>query len=95
MNGYIYLGNNDFGFAEYSTFTRGLQDADTFVRGGLAKILEHTSEEVAKSLRGIFDEKNYPHGVDVLNFDPVKYPILNVAGLGSSIRGGGLDVDRY
>ncbi|MDO8563694.1 MAG: hypothetical protein Q7R87_01660 [Nanoarchaeota archaeon] len=51
--GHIYLGENDFGFAEHESFDRGTQNIDTFVRGGLARILEHTSGDVAENFRKI------------------------------------------
>ncbi|MEK6811113.1 MAG: hypothetical protein AABX96_01240, partial [Nanoarchaeota archaeon] len=35
--GHIYLGQNDFGFAEYETFQTGVQDCDIFAEGGLAR----------------------------------------------------------
>ncbi|MBI2107134.1 hypothetical protein HYT57_04055 [Candidatus Woesearchaeota archaeon] len=52
VNG-IYLGENDFGFAPYETFEYGEQDCDTFVKGGLARVLEHTEKKVAEKLREI------------------------------------------
>lgn len=91
-NGHIYLGNNDFGFAEYETFERGVQDGDTFAQGGLARILEHTPQ-VAANLKAIASPKNYKHGVDVWAFDPVDNPLLKVVGLGSSRNFGGSRCD--
>ena len=70
----------DFGFAEYDTFQRDVQDANTFVNGGLARLLEHT-QEPAKVLAGISDKKNYPKGVNVWEFGPVESPVLRVAEL--------------
>ncbi len=79
--GHIYLGDNDFGFAENETFARGVQDCDTFVKGGLARVLEHTSEQVAKNFETIADRKNYIEGVNVLAFNPVKESFLRVVSL--------------
>ncbi len=86
VNG-IYLGANDFGFASYETFERGVQDSGKFAEGGLARILEHTMRKVAKNLKMISSSKNYPNGVNVGGFDEVKEPVLRVAGLYS---GGGV-----
>src|SRR3989344_7835919 len=36
--GNIYLGDNDFGYAEYETFKRGIQSICEFTTGGLAII---------------------------------------------------------
>ncbi len=80
--GYIYLGDNDFGFADYQSFEQGVQDCDTFAQGGLARILECTERE-AESLRRIASPKNYSRGVNVWRFDAVNKPIVRVAGLGS------------
>ncbi len=77
VNG-IYLGENDFGFAPYGSFTRGIQDCDTFAKGGLARLLEHTEEEVAENLRKIASKKFYKRGVNVLGFDSVEKPLLRV-----------------
>lgn len=67
ING-IYLGENDFGFVPYKTFTKGEQDSDTFCEGGLARVLEHTQERLAKNLKIISSPINYPNGVDVFDF---------------------------
>lgn len=80
VNG-IYLGENDFGVAPYETFKRGVQDGGKFAEGGLARILEHTKEKVAKNLKMISSSKNYPNGVHVWDFDDVKEPVLRVANL--------------
>ncbi len=74
----------DFGFAPYETFEMGVQDGGKFVEGGLARILEHTIEKTAKNLKAISSFKNYPNGVNVWGFNPVKEPVLRVADLGSS-----------
>lgn len=55
----------DFGYAPYKSFTRGIQGCDAFTRGGLARLLEHTKEEVAKNLREIVSPKLSDPGVDV------------------------------
>ena len=90
VNG-IYLLDNDFGFASYKTFNRGTQDCDTFARGGLARILEHTREKEAKQLKAIASPKLYKIGVNVLGFDDVKDSTLRVVSLDSGM---GLDDGR-
>ena len=80
VNG-IYLFDNGFAYAPYETFEQGVQDGETFARGGLARALEHTTEQIAKNLQAIASMKNYPHGVDVYGFDAESS--LRVAGLGS------------
>lgn len=80
VNG-IYLGENDFGFAPYETFEKGIQDSGKFAEGGLARILEHTMRKVAKNLKAISSSKNYPNGINVWGFDEVKKPVLRVASL--------------
>ena len=67
-NGHIYLGENDFGFAEYETFQRGVQDCDTFAQGGLARVIEHT-EGPAEKLSAIASSGNYPISVNVGGFE--------------------------
>lgn len=89
-NGHIYLGKNDFGFAEYSTFEQGKQDCDTFAESGLGRVLEHT-EGPAQKLRVIASPKHYKRGVNVVYFEPVKEPVVRVVSLGS---GGGILGDR-
>jgi len=74
----------DFGFAPYETFTREEQDCDTFARGGLARVLEHTSKKQAKNLREIASTKFHKMGVAVWGFDDVKKPALGVVGLVSN-----------
>jgi len=88
VNG-IYLCENDFGFASYETFKKGVQESGDFAESGLARILEHTKEKTAEKLKKISSKKNYPIGVNVCRFDSVNKPILGVAGLFS---GRGLDV---
>ena len=91
----IYLLGNDFGFAPYETFSRGVQDCDTFTQGGLARILEYTEKKEAENLRAMASPKFYKRGVNVLGFDDVKEPILRVVGLYSNrgLGDDGLDVD--
>src|SRR3989344_1278661 len=89
-NGHIYLGDKDFGFAEYTTFQLGIQDSDTFAQGGLARIIEHT-ENQAIHLKAISSKQNYPRGVDVWGFEIAKEPIERVLSLYS---GWDLDSDR-
>jgi len=95
-NGHVYLGKNDFGFAEYSTFEQGKQDCDTFAEGGLARVLEHT-DGVAQNLRTIASPKHYKRGVNVANFESVKDPVVRVVGLDSVryLYGYRLYVDGY
>jgi len=82
VNG-IYLGDNDFGFAPYETFERGVQESRTFAEGGLAKLLEHSDERTAPKLGEISSSENYPRGVNVFWFDPVEEPVLKVSVLDS------------
>ena len=88
-NGNIYIISDaenlkDFGFADYDSFERGIQDCDTFSQGGLARILEHTEEKEAKNLRKIASPKFYKREVNIYGFDNVREPVLRVVGLGSS-----------
>lgn len=82
VNG-IYLAENDFGFAPYESFETGLQDCDTFARGGLARLLEHTQQKVAEGFRGIASPKIYPNGVHVKAFSATPEPLLRVVSLDS------------
>jgi len=82
VNG-IYLGDNDFGFAPYETFKQGLQDSEDFAEGGLARVLEHTEDKIAKNLKYISKPEIYTAGVDVWNFRSVKEPVLIVPALDS------------
>ena len=93
-NGHIYLGDKDFGFAEYTTFQPGIQDSDTFAQGGLARIIEHT-ENQAIHLKAISSKQNYPRGVDVWGFEIPKEPIERVLSLNSDwdLDGDRLNVD--
>ena len=65
----------DFGFADYDSFERGPQDYDTFLQGGLARVLEHT-EKPAEAFSQIVSKENYPMGVKVCDFDSVERPAL-------------------
>lgn len=65
--GFIYLNDNDFGFAERGSFQMGSQDIDVFANEGLGKILEHT-KRTAKVLKNIVSKKPYSDGVNVHNF---------------------------
>ncbi len=80
----IYLGDNDFGFAPYETFKRGVQEDGEFAEGGLARVLEHTDEKTAHNLGKISSSKNYAKGVNVWGFESVEEPTLRVSTLGSS-----------
>lgn len=82
VNG-IWLLDNDFGYAPYETFVRGVQDGGDFAEGGLARVLEHT-EKTAENLKEIASKKNYSRGVNVWGFDSVNQPVLRVASLDSS-----------
>ncbi|MEK6899342.1 MAG: hypothetical protein AABW79_04575 [Nanoarchaeota archaeon] len=89
--GQVYLVENsenlrDFGFADYASFERGVQEQDVFLEGGLARILEHAPK--TKILKLIACKTNYPRGVNVYAFEPTKESILKVAGLDSD-RGAG------
>ncbi|MEK6840752.1 MAG: hypothetical protein AABX79_02245 [Nanoarchaeota archaeon] len=93
----IWLLPNDFGFAPYETFQQGVQDCDSFTESGLARLLEHTEEKAAGSLREIASPKFYKRGINVFGFDSVKEPVLRVAGLasGRGLGDDGLDVVGY
>ena len=95
-NGHIYLGENDFGFAEYETFEQKVQDCDTFAESGLARVLEHTKGR-AEKLREIASPKLYKRGVNIWGFDSVSESVLRVARLNSGrvIDSGRLYVDGY
>lgn len=74
-------GARDLVFVPYESFTRGVQDSETFSKGGLARGLEYVAETEAPNLRKISDKKNYPNGVNVWGFGSVKKPVLKVASL--------------
>ena len=94
VNG-IYLGENDFAFADYKSFKQGVQNYVTFCKGGLARALEYTDKKVAENLRTITSPKNYKKGVNVWGFDKSAEPILRVATLSSGriLGDGRLGVD--
>ena len=87
-NGKIWVvqdtGNlRDFGFAEINSFKQGVQDAETFAEGGLARILEHT-EQKAEKLKEMASKQSYPAGVCVWGFNLFnKGPDLRLACLDS------------
>jgi len=93
VNG-IHLGENDFGFAPYDSFQEGTQDVDTFSRGGLARILEHTEGKVAEKLRDIASPKFYKNGV-VAPFNStnrVRNGVVYLESSHSGMRGSRLNV---
>jgi hypothetical protein len=63
--GDIYLWEKDGGFAPYESFKCGFQDCDSFAEGGLARVIEHTTEGRAEKLRAIASPKYYDKGVEV------------------------------
>lgn len=100
VNG-IYLLDDEMAFAPYESFEESLQDIDTFVRGGLARALEHTSEKTASKLRGIGSPRFYKHGINVGGFKESGNNIVKVANFGLNCdRGFQLDIsgrggDKY
>ena len=100
VNG-IYLATDprarDFGFAPYSSFTSGIQDASDFEEGGLARLLENTEEKSAHNLGEIASKRNYKSGVNVFRFDKAEKPALRVASLYSDrdFVNGRLNVDGW
>ena len=68
----------DFGFAPYETFEQKVQDWNTFVQGGLARVLEHTSEKIAQKFMKIVVPEIYKQGIDFYGFDEVEKPVLTV-----------------
>ena len=80
--GHIYLRDNGFGFAEYKTFQRDVQNCDIFAESGLARVIEHT-EGPAEKLRVIASIRNYPKGVNVWGFETLDEPIERVLSLNS------------
>ena len=77
----IYLGNNDFGFAPYDSFKRGVQESGEFAESGLARLLEYTDRKIALNLKKISSKENYPGGVRVSEFDASIEPVLRVSAL--------------
>ena len=80
----IYLGNNDFGFAPYDSFKRGVQESGEFAESGLARLLEYTDRKIALNLKKISSKENYPGGVRVSEFDASIEPVLRVSALDSN-----------
>lgn len=75
VNGiWLYEGSDerlrDFGFVPYKQVKEGdHQDFETFVKGSLARALEHTKEKEAKNLKRICNENHYgcKDGVRICN----------------------------
>ena len=83
VNG-IYLIDDKVGSVPYESFIQGVyEDSNKFAESGLARVLEHTEEKVAKNLKEIASPRNYKRGVIVLRFDSVKKPVSRVVYLGS------------
>ena len=94
VNG-IYLLNENTAFAPYESFKTELQSHDDFLQGGLARAIEHTSKPKAEKLEAIANNKFYPNGVLVGDFEPTSKPKERVLRLDSDmvIDGDRLDVD--
>lgn len=92
QRGSIYLGNNDFGFAEYGSFQEGSQNSSTFAYGGLARILEHTPG-IAEKIRQISSREVYKDGVSISGFNPLKKVEERIAVLGPFEFGNWLGID--
>jgi hypothetical protein len=100
--GKIYIVPNsrnlkDFGFAPYETFKIDNQDNDVFLRGGLARVLEHTTEKKAKNFGIIISPEFNKKGITVPGrFDSVNRQVspetLRIACF-SYNRGSSLTVD--
>ncbi|MAE49559.1 hypothetical protein CMI48_01895 [Candidatus Pacearchaeota archaeon] len=93
-NGHIYLGEQDFGFAEYDSFTRGIQEAGKFASEGLANILEHT-KGTALNLKELASDEQYTNGVHVGGFDIPQETLLRVVRLSADTGFRQLRVDGY
>ena len=91
VNG-IYLLEGDTSFVPYDSFERGVQEHETFLEGGLARGLMHTTDKKATILAPIANNTEYPRKVDVWGFDSVKEPALRVVSLDSGSLGGRLYV---
>jgi len=75
LRGNIYIGDNGFGFAEYSSFRNSIiQDAATFVREGLARVLDNTTRSAAGNLSTIANKVGCLNSkrVEVLGFHAVE-----------------------
>ena len=87
----IYLINKGMAFAPYEFFEIGLQEGEAFAHGGLARALEHTSENAAENLRKI--ASCYKDGVIVFGFEAVEKPLLRIVDLYSNRNDDRLNVD--
>ena len=85
---HIYLTDSGLAFVEYDTFETGVQESRVFTEGGLAKGLEHTTQE-PKNLSQISSKDNYKFGVNVYGFDPTDELAVRVVGLYSARLSGG------
>ncbi|MEK6909136.1 MAG: hypothetical protein AABX23_03735 [Nanoarchaeota archaeon] len=75
MMGSFYLGENCFGFAEYSSFTRGGQSVTTFVKEGLARVLEGRDDDIKPSTLGkLAYEEPHNRRVTIWGFEKVSRP---------------------
>jgi hypothetical protein len=66
----IWLGENDFAFVPYETysFNRTHHDVEQFAKEGLARALEHTRADVAKIVKAV--AKRYGKTIDADRFNP-------------------------
>lgn len=90
----IYLFDGGTSFVPYGSFEQGVQEHGKFLESGLARGLIHTSDKNANTLSQIANDAEYPRGVNVWGFEPVKEPLVRVVSLGSgrNLDGGRLDV---
>ncbi len=77
----IYVCEGDVAFVSYDTFKWGTQEAERFIEGGLARVLEETTGNIAENFIKIASKENYPLGVNVTGFGPVEDPALRVVGM--------------
>ncbi|MEK6893087.1 MAG: hypothetical protein AABX07_02695 [Nanoarchaeota archaeon] len=91
----IYLFDKDTSFVPYDSFKQGVQEHETFLEGGLARGLVHTSDKKAITLSSVANNIEYHKGVNVFGFDSVTKPVLRVVCLDSDrlVDGGRLNVD--
>ncbi|MBT4135591.1 hypothetical protein HOD75_03075 [archaeon] len=61
----VLLGRDGFGFAPYESFKTGMQSIDKFCRGGLARVLEGTSEDYAHRFEQAISGDPLEFGVNV------------------------------
>jgi hypothetical protein len=73
--GVEFLKGSDFAFVPYSAFETGEQGADTFLKGGLARAIEHNFKRNAETLERILAQNGIrtvnvkaPNGSGGLNF---------------------------